>query len=738
VNTRKWRPDAHDPLPPFYFVKDDRRVKLTRLIHDCVVSNQKDELMPHSASVSPKSRRKIRPARVPLQSLEPRLLLAAQLFITNASSGTIGEYSSTGATLNASLLTGLSSPGYLANSGSNLFVVGNTFGAYKIGEYSTAGATVNAALVPSGLNAAGGIAASGATLFVVDQLNESIHEYNTAGTLLAASLIPGLDGLGSIAISGSTLYIPWFDNAGPTFGNWIGAFSTGGTAINSHLISLSNPNNGIAVSGSNIFITNLNGTVSEYTTGGTTVNASLITGLTNPQAIAVSGSDLFVASSRSGTGVIGEYTTAGATVNAALISNLDLSSSGLVAVTPNTAPKGWIDSATAAKVSGWAFDADAGAASIQVRIDVDGIAGTPFTASLSRPDLTASLGSPNHGFSFTMPSLSPGLHKVELYALDSTTSAPKLVASKELNTNGSPTGWIDILSPTTLAGWAYDPNTPSASIQLRYQIDTNAPQLLTASLTRPDLAGPLGSTNHGFSITLPQLTAGTHKVTVWLVDSTTDSLTSMGARSLIISNPTGNLLPKGHVDLLSATAAAGWAYDPSNSPAAVQIRIDIDGVIGTPFAANLARPDLVATIGSKFHGFSHPLSLTPGAHKIDIYALDLTTATPTLLTSQIVNDPAPRGFLDSLTQSSAQGWAFLPALGSSPATVRLDIDGIPTAIVTASLSRPDLTATLGSPDHGFFITLPKLLAGSHSIKLYLLDPITLTPTLLASKTLIAV
>ena len=51
-----------------------------------------------------------------------------------------------------------------------------------------------------------------------------------------------------------------------------------------------------AARGDIIFVTNFgNDTIGEYTTSGTTVNASLISGLSSPEGIAVSGSDLFVA-----------------------------------------------------------------------------------------------------------------------------------------------------------------------------------------------------------------------------------------------------------------------------------------------------------------------------------------------------------------------------------------------------------------------------------------------------------
>jgi hypothetical protein len=74
-----------------------------------------------------------------------------------------------------------------------------------------------------------------------------------------------------------------------------------------------------ARAGGTIFETNLFvETVGEYTTSGATVNAALISGLSLPVGVAVLGSDLFVTNGTA----IGEYTTAGAPVNVPLISGL--------------------------------------------------------------------------------------------------------------------------------------------------------------------------------------------------------------------------------------------------------------------------------------------------------------------------------------------------------------------------------------------------------------------------------
>ncbi len=49
-------------------------------------------------------------------------LWASNLFIADFSNGTIGEYTTSGATINSNLITGVNLPVGIAASGSNLFV----------------------------------------------------------------------------------------------------------------------------------------------------------------------------------------------------------------------------------------------------------------------------------------------------------------------------------------------------------------------------------------------------------------------------------------------------------------------------------------------------------------------------------------------------------------------------------------------------------------------------------------
>ncbi|MGA2439745.1 MAG: PEP-CTERM sorting domain-containing protein [Tepidisphaeraceae bacterium] len=120
-----------------------------------------------------------------------------QIFVVNYGNGTIGEYGLDGSTVNASLVSGLSSPSDIAVSGSDLFVA--NFGSDTIGEYTTSGTTVNADLV-SGLDVPYRIAVSGSNLFVTNQGNGTIGEYTTSGATVNASLVTGLSGAFGIAV----------------------------------------------------------------------------------------------------------------------------------------------------------------------------------------------------------------------------------------------------------------------------------------------------------------------------------------------------------------------------------------------------------------------------------------------------------------------------------------------------------------------------------------------------------
>ena len=123
----------------------------------------------------------------------------SDLFVAESESNRIGEYDAvTGATINASLIPVIQ-PSALTVVGSDLFV--NYSGA--VGEYITSGATVDATLIGGG---GPGIAISGPFVFLSG--NTGVAEYSTSGLPLNTSLITGINAY-AIAAYGSDLFVSY-------------------------------------------------------------------------------------------------------------------------------------------------------------------------------------------------------------------------------------------------------------------------------------------------------------------------------------------------------------------------------------------------------------------------------------------------------------------------------------------------------------------------------------------------
>jgi len=210
---------------------------------------------------------------------------AISQYILGSTAGTISSS-------NTSFITGLSDPVGIAVSGSDLFVLNISSGT--IGEYTTSGTAINASLV-TGLNESpSDLAISGSELFIANAGNNTIGEYtlgSTPGTIASSkpALISGLVGPQAIAATGADLFV----TSGATT-NIVGEYTTSGSTVNASLVTGLTNAFAIAVSGSNLYVANdtATGTVGEYTLGSTpgtisSSNASLITGLNKPIGIAL-------------------------------------------------------------------------------------------------------------------------------------------------------------------------------------------------------------------------------------------------------------------------------------------------------------------------------------------------------------------------------------------------------------------------------------------------------------------
>jgi hypothetical protein len=94
----------------------------------------------------------------------------------------------------------------------------------------------------------------------------------------------------------------------------------------------------------------------------------------------------------------------------------------------------------------------------------------------------------------------------------------------------------------------------------------------------------------------------------------------------------------GYVDGASWGEIFGWAYDPANPTASINVEVVIDGgTITQTFSADVYRGDLTGVIGSANHGYQYYMPiLSAGTHSYAVYAIDTTTGTNVLLGSGTV------------------------------------------------------------------------------------------------------
>jgi len=103
-----------------------------------------------------------------------------------------------------------------------------------------------------------------------------------------------------------------------------------------------------------------------------------------------------------------------------------------------------------------------------------------------------------------------------------TVNTPKVVLSTP--------GYVDVANMNQISGWAYDPNNPTASINVEVVITGGPTQTFSADETRSDLLGVIGSTNHGFTFATPMLSTGVH--TAYIYDLETN-----GSKVLLNTEP---------------------------------------------------------------------------------------------------------------------------------------------------------------------------------------------------------
>jgi hypothetical protein len=297
-------------------------------------------------------------------------------------------------------------------------------------------------------------------------------------------------------------------------------------------------------------------------------------------------------------------------------------------MTLNQAPIGCLDVVRPGLVAGWAFDADAGAEAIAARIDLDGRPLVTVSAGAARPDLQSYIGSSAHGVMYALPQLAPGMHTINLYALDSASGDETLLGTKTLTVAadaGLPMGSFDVASADGIYGWAADPAHPDVPVMVRVDINGQPGVPLAAEAARPDLLAILPTAAHGFAVAAPPATGSPIHVDVWMMSGNEPVL--LGSRTI------AGRAPLGSVDILNGTLITGWAA-LAGSAAPAQVNVSISGQTEQTVDASATRADLAGYLGSTQHGFTVLPRLDPGLYLVRVTALDPLSGRSVILTTR--------------------------------------------------------------------------------------------------------
>ena len=191
-------------------------------------------------------------------------------------------------------------------------------------------------------------------------------------------------------------------------------------------------------------------------------------------------------------------------------------------------------------------------------------------------------------------------------------------------------------------------------------------------------------------------------------------------------------LPVGAVDVVSYLGngnvrVAGWAFDPDQSTAEIPIAIYADGIGIGWFPTGVLRSDVNAAYDiSGRHGYEALIELGPGAHSVDVYAINTPTGdNPLIGTRSVQVGVTPFGWLDSATPMGGSvnlgGWAYDADDSTAEIQVAVYIDGGGIGWFPTGRPRPDVNRAFGiTGDHGYNITIP-CTPGRHLADVYAIN-----------------
>jgi len=301
------------------------------------------------------------------------------------------------------------------------------------------------------------------------------------------------------------------------------------------------------------------------------------------------------------------------------------------AVPPGNDPYGAYDLAASqpgqVRVAGWSFDPNVPTDPIVMHVYVGGTAGAPgaigygFTASAPpRPDVAAAypgVGS-NHGLDATFETPKRGAQPVCVYAINVGLGANVFLGCKTVTiADPNPLGSFDLAASqpgqVRVAGWGFDPNSPTGTLTVRAVVGDTEQHATTATGLRPDVgaAFPGVGDHHGFDTTFETPKRGVQPACIYAINDGPGADVFLGCKTVTIADPD----PVGSFDLLRPAGVGkirlrAWAFDPNDPTAPTTLRVYVGGRSGElhTFAAAAARPDLAKVYPEA--GASHGLDAT--------------------------------------------------------------------------------------------------------------------------------
>ena len=297
-------------------------------------------------------------------------------------------------------------------------------------------------------------------------------------------------------------------------------------------------------------------------------------------------------------------------------------------------PVGNLDGVTVSgqsvRLRGWVFDPDSTSAELSVAVYADGAGINWFPTGVPRPDVNQVFGiAGNHGYDITV-NLPPGPHTMQVFAINTGPGwdNPSL-GTMPINSGFLPRGNLDAAragpnGTIRLGGWAYDADDAAASIPVAVYSDGQGVSWFPTDRARADVNQALGiGGTHGYDISFPA-PPGPHAVVVYGINA------SGGVGNPVIGQASVDVgTPYGHLD---STAQAGqgqvrlrgWAIDPDDPAAAIQVAAYRDDGGISWYPTGQARPDVNQAFGiTGNHGFDITVPSPTGVHQFAAYAINI-------------------------------------------------------------------------------------------------------------------